>query len=194
MAMHADYVLTAVMVLMFLVASWLFRACEIYVSETQLHGNLLDAMWLVAITFLSVGYGDIFPHSYCGRTICVVTGIMGAACTALVVAVFARKLELSRSERYVHDFVIDVDLEKKRKHAAANILKAGWLVYKFKRIGSHAYHVRKYQRKLLKSIHTIREIKAAQRRLIDGAVTIIEMNKGQARLSRDVILIRERQN
>ncbi len=40
------------------------------------HANLLNTMWLVAITFLSVGYGDIVPNTYCGRGICVTTGMM----------------------------------------------------------------------------------------------------------------------
>ena len=33
-------------------------------------------MWLIAITFLSIGYGDIVPYTYCGRAIAVCTGIM----------------------------------------------------------------------------------------------------------------------
>lgn len=33
-------------------------------------------MWLIAITFLSVGFGDIVPNTYCGRGIAVTTGIM----------------------------------------------------------------------------------------------------------------------
>lgn len=33
-------------------------------------------MWLIAITFLSVGFGDIVPNTYCGRGIAVSTGIM----------------------------------------------------------------------------------------------------------------------
>jgi hypothetical protein len=40
------------------------------------HANLLNAMWLIAITFLSVGFGDIVPNTYCGRGIAVTTGIM----------------------------------------------------------------------------------------------------------------------
>jgi hypothetical protein len=40
------------------------------------HANLLNAMWLIAITFLSVGFGDIVPNTYCGRGIAVSTGIM----------------------------------------------------------------------------------------------------------------------
>lgn len=33
-------------------------------------------MWLIAITFVSVGFGDIVPNTYCGRGIAVSTGIM----------------------------------------------------------------------------------------------------------------------
>ena len=40
------------------------------------HANLLNTMWLIAITFLSVGYGDIVPNTYCGRGIAVTTGMM----------------------------------------------------------------------------------------------------------------------
>lgn len=39
------------------------------------HANLLNTMWLIAITFLSVGYGDIVPNTYCGRGIAVFTGM-----------------------------------------------------------------------------------------------------------------------
>lgn len=33
-------------------------------------------MWLIAVTFLAIGYGDIVPNTYCGRAICVVSGLM----------------------------------------------------------------------------------------------------------------------
>ena len=33
-------------------------------------------MWMIAVTFLSVGYGDIVPNTYCGRAVAVCTGIM----------------------------------------------------------------------------------------------------------------------
>ena len=39
-------------------------------------GNILNSLWLVAITFLCVGYGDIVPNTYCGRGICLLCGIM----------------------------------------------------------------------------------------------------------------------
>lgn len=88
-------------------------------------------MWLIAITFLSVGFGDIVPNTYCGRGIAVSTGIMvqinrnyygrlliffyfqGAGCTALLVAVVSRKLELTRAEKHVHNFMMDTQLTKR---------------------------------------------------------------------------------
>ena len=44
------------------------------------HGNLLNSMWLIAVTFLAIGYGDIVPNTYCGRAICVVSGLMVRIC------------------------------------------------------------------------------------------------------------------
>ncbi|XP_062586664.1 small conductance calcium-activated potassium channel protein-like [Saccostrea cucullata] len=194
MTMHPDYVLTVIMIVSFLIASWALRMCEMSdSSDESVHSNFLNTMWLVAITFLSVGYGDIKPSTYCGRGITVITGMMGAGCTALVVAVLARKLELSRSEKYVHDFVLDVDLDKRLKHEAANVMKSGWFIYKFRKVKVNTSKALKYQTKLLEAIYNIRQIKAAQRRLLDASVTLTEMNKSQNETSRSVELIRCKQ-
>lgn len=69
-------------------------------------------MWLTAITFLCVGYGDIVPNTYCGRVMAVVAGILGTVTSSMVVAVIARKLELTRAEKHVHNFMMDSQLTK----------------------------------------------------------------------------------
>ena len=33
-------------------------------------------MWLISITFLSIGYGDMVPNTYCGKGVCLLVGIM----------------------------------------------------------------------------------------------------------------------
>ena len=40
------------------------------------HADILNAMWLIAITFLSVGYGEIVPNTYCGRAVAVIVGLL----------------------------------------------------------------------------------------------------------------------
>uniref|UniRef100_A0A1I8I1W8 Ion_trans_2 domain-containing protein n=1 Tax=Macrostomum lignano TaxID=282301 RepID=A0A1I8I1W8_9PLAT len=110
MTMFPGTVLLVFILTLWISASWLMRACESY--HDLLHGNILNSMWLIGITFLSIGYGDIVPNTYCGRAISIATGVMGSCCTALVVAVFARKLELTRAEKHVHNFMMDTALTK----------------------------------------------------------------------------------
>jgi len=45
--------------------------------------------------------------------------VQGSGCTALVVAVLARKLELTRAEKHVHNFMMDNQLTKRVSHAPA---------------------------------------------------------------------------
>ena len=190
MALYPDYALSVLMLSFFLIASWTLRLCEMYndAAHARVHGNFLNTMWVVAITFLTVGYGDIVPNSLCGRSVAVVSGIMGAGCTALVVAVLARKLELSSAEKYVHDFVLQIDMGKKLKHQAANVVKHGWRLYKLNKDAgamgdaitkSQATRLLQQQSRLLRAIYVIREIKAAQRRLYDNALSMLDVYKAQ---------------
>lgn len=45
--------------------------------------------------------------------------MQGAGCTALVVAVVARKLELTKAEKHVHNFMMDTQLTKRVKTSIA---------------------------------------------------------------------------
>lgn len=172
-------VLLVFMVSLWIIASWTLRQCERYHDEE--HANLLNTMWLIAITFLSVGYGDIVPNTYCGRGIAVTTGMMGAGCTALLVAVVSRKLELTRAEKHVHNFMMDTQLTKRLKNAAANVLRETWLIYKHTKLCKRIAHsrVRTHQRKFLLAIYALRKVKMDQRKLMDNANTITDMAKTQ---------------
>ncbi|XP_038123619.1 small conductance calcium-activated potassium channel protein 2 isoform X2 [Cyprinodon tularosa] len=103
---------------LWIIAAWTVRACERYHDNQDITSNFLGAMWLISITFLTIGYGDMVPHTYCGKGVCLLTGIMGAGCTALVVAVVAKKLELTKAEKHVHNFMMDTQLTKRvKKHS-----------------------------------------------------------------------------
>lgn len=43
----------------------------------------------------------------------ILLSLQGAGCTALVVAVVARKLELTKAEKHVHNFMMDTQLTKR---------------------------------------------------------------------------------
>lgn len=50
-----------------------------YHDQQDVTSNFLGAMWLISITFLSIGYGDMVPNTYCGKGVCLLTGIMVSA-------------------------------------------------------------------------------------------------------------------
>uniref|UniRef100_A0A6E8W1T3 CaMBD domain-containing protein n=1 Tax=Anopheles coluzzii TaxID=1518534 RepID=A0A6E8W1T3_ANOCL len=105
----------------------------------------------------------------------------GAGCTALLVAVVSRKLELTRAEKHVHNFMMDTQLTKRLKNAAANVLRETWLIYKHTRLVKRVNpgRVRTHQRKFLLAIYALRKVKMDQRKLMDNANTITDMAKTQ---------------
>ncbi|CAF4299416.1 unnamed protein product, partial [Rotaria magnacalcarata] len=108
--------------------------------------------------------------------IAATTGIIGVFSTALLVAVIAQKLELTRSEKYVHNFVANIELAKAHKDQAANVVKYGWKVWYLRRKGKANFiQYIQTQRKLLTSIHLIRSIKQRQRKLADNYVSLMEI-------------------
>uniref|UniRef100_A0A452V204 Potassium calcium-activated channel subfamily N member 3 n=1 Tax=Ursus maritimus TaxID=29073 RepID=A0A452V204_URSMA len=169
--------------LVFSISLWIIAAWTVqgYHDQQDVTSNFLGAMWLISITFLSIGYGDMVPHTYCGKGVCLLTGIMGAGCTALVVAVVARKLELTKAEKHVHNFMMDTQLTKRIKNAAANDLRETWLIYKHTKLLKKIDHakVRKHQRKFLQAIHQLRSVKMEQRKLSDQANTLVDLSKMQ---------------
>lgn len=50
-----------------------FLSCRKTIEVT---GKMDTALWLVAITFLTVGYGDVSPQTTCGKAVCLFTGVM----------------------------------------------------------------------------------------------------------------------
>ncbi|CAF1148982.1 unnamed protein product [Adineta steineri] len=182
---HPAICLTTFCISSFFIASWAMRACDF--NEKTGHMSMLDATWLFVISFTTIGYGDIVPSTYCGRGIAAITGIIGVFSTALLVAVITQKLELTRSEKYVHNFVASIELAKGFRDQAANVVKFGWRVWYLKQKGKHMIiPYIQAQRKLLTSIHYMRKMKQQQRKLNDNCVTLLELYSVQSSTSTTV--------
>ncbi|KAL6099607.1 uncharacterized protein ACO6RY_01395 [Pungitius sinensis] len=185
MTTYPGTVLMIFSVSLWIVAAWGLHVCERHHNYRDLSSNYMEALWMVSVTFLSIGYGDVVPHTYCGRSICLLTGIMGAGCTVLVVAVVARKLELSRAEKHVHNFMMDSHISKRIKIAAANVVRETWLIYKHTKLSRERDHsrVRMHQRKLLLAIHQLRQVKIEKRILADQGNSLVDLCKMQNQMS-----------
>lgn len=174
---HPGRTLLAFIVCFWLTASWLLTLCERQ-SEASV-GRMEDTMWLIAITFLTIGYGDITPQTTCGKTVCLLTGVMGVGCTAMLVAVVAKNLSLNKAEKHVHQFMMDIKHTKKIRSAAANVLRECWLLHRSGRGRRDSGENRRNQRRLLEAIRVFRKARLKQRKLRDHANEMVDLSKLQ---------------
>ncbi|KAM6994479.1 intermediate conductance calcium-activated potassium channel protein 4 isoform 2-T2 [Tautogolabrus adspersus] len=160
-----------------LTASWMLTLCERGTEEATGHMN--TALWLIAITFLTVGYGDVAPKSSCGKAVCLFTGVMGVACTAMLVAVVNKTLALNKGEKHVHFFMLDIQISKRIRHAAANVLRECWLLHRANLAKGNRGEHRRHQRGLLEAIRVFRNLRLKQRKLRDYVSEMVDLPKMQ---------------
>lgn len=176
-------VLLTVMMVTFIVNSWAMRTCEIYYHLSHEQNNYLETMWLVAITFLTIGYGDKTPQSYCGRYISIVTGGMGVLTTALLVAIVAQKLQQTRAEKYVFNFVSRMQIERRRKIAAANVVKCSLILWTMRRDGEFSEKIiRKYGDKLKQAVKAMKICKDEMEHVGETALGLVEISQNIDRI------------
>ncbi|XP_023690577.1 intermediate conductance calcium-activated potassium channel protein 4 isoform X1 [Paramormyrops kingsleyae] len=160
-----------------LTASWLLTLCERQIQAPT--GSMDTALWLIAITFLTVGYGDVSPQTTCGKMVCLFAGVMGVACTAMLVAVMTKKLALNKGEKHVHYFMMDIQISKRIRHAAANVLRECWLLHRADTRRKASGERRQQQRHLLEAIRVFRYLRLKQRKLRDNANEMVDLPKMQ---------------
>ncbi|GMT12436.1 hypothetical protein PFISCL1PPCAC_3733, partial [Pristionchus fissidentatus] len=179
MADHPLRVLVVFTVSYWMCMSWMFTQCERYDGELDSEHYYLNSMWFIMVTFMSIGYGDIVPNTYCGRTLSIATGIVGAGVSSALIAVISRKLELSRAEKHVNNFMADSKLTNQRKNAAASVLQETWFIHKYKKMLQKGddMRLRHHQRRFLHSINEFRRIKWDQRKLQEKGNTLLDVGK-----------------
>ncbi|XP_013931157.1 PREDICTED: intermediate conductance calcium-activated potassium channel protein 4 [Thamnophis sirtalis] len=161
---------------LWIIAFWVLSVCE---RQSMGDDNYLGgAFWLIPITFLTIGYGDVVPTTVCGKVVCLFTGVMGVGCTALLVAVAADKLEFTRAEKHVHNFMMDIQCAKEIKCSAATVLQEAWLLHKHTK-RKDGLRTRKHHRRLLAAIHIFRHVRTKHRKIRDQVNTMVDTSKMQ---------------
>jgi hypothetical protein len=124
----------------------------------------------------------MFRFFYVG--IATIIGLIGILSTALLISVLAQKLKLIRSEKYVHNFVLNIQLAKERKIQAANVIQCVVRVWYLKRkYQSSSNEYIQAQRRLFRSIHFNQQLKHKQKQLIDNCIGFPELVSTQRQIT-----------
>lgn len=106
-----------------------FKACDALPQDLKVQSHF-DAIYLIPITMMSIGYGDYYPVSPYGKLISVCSGICGIVGTAVLVAILSKKLTMTRRERYLHRAMIETKFQSDVEHRAACVLQSAWRSFK----------------------------------------------------------------
>uniref|UniRef100_A0AC35UIK4 CaMBD domain-containing protein n=1 Tax=Rhabditophanes sp. KR3021 TaxID=114890 RepID=A0AC35UIK4_9BILA len=145
--------------------AYIFMMVERYGKEDQpAHILFLNSLYFIAITFSSIGFGDIVSASFFGKFVSVFVGLSGGILSSILIAVIAHKISLSTAETNVNAFMNDSRLNQDLKITAARVIQQTWLISRCKsRDQINHSQLRSHQRRFLNAIYNFRQIKNKMR-------------------------------
>jgi len=89
-----------------------------------------NCVWFTIVTMTTLGYGDIFPVAWQGRSFAAITVLLGLVLTALIVGVVTNKLAPTEFESLVMDWLENENRKVRREEFAATIIQCAWREYR----------------------------------------------------------------
>jgi voltage-gated potassium channel len=90
------------LVLLLLLGIFIGLAAVVFFADAGLHHNAPssfgESLYFSAVTALTIGYGDIVPHSFLGRSASLLLGLLGITLTGIIAAAAVRALQLQMEE------------------------------------------------------------------------------------------------
>lgn len=108
--------------------------------------------------------------------VATLTAMLGVMTTAFLIAVLSQKLLLSRWEKYIYNFVLNIELAKVHKYHAANVILYGWRVWKLTKLGKQrTMQYASAQRNFYQAINHVHEVRNARRNFTDNILGFAEV-------------------
>ena len=84
--------------------------------------ELQNCFWLIIVTMITVGYGDMFPKSHFGRFIVIIAAIIGMLLVSLIVVSLAVLTEFTDEEKKAYNVIKKIQADSSAFQKAANVI------------------------------------------------------------------------
>ena len=112
------------LILSILIFSFAIDIVEKNFSQTAI--SISDSAFLIIVTETTVGFGDILPHNFISRFICVVASLFGTALIALLVIAVQQIADLNETEVNIYNTILLKKESRTLSNLAAKIIQTFW--------------------------------------------------------------------
>jgi hypothetical protein len=102
----------------------------VFVAERNYEGtrflNTLDGVYFMIVTIRAIGYGDIVPQTFVGRSVTVIFQFLGAATETVAASIVVNKIAKSKEEKIVDEYLLSFGAWHKFRVASAMVIQAFW--------------------------------------------------------------------
>ena len=92
--------------------------------------NYITSIWWTVVTMTTIGYGDYYPYTLCGRIWTMVLFMWGALIVTLMIVALSESCELSISEEKSYNMKIKMSAFDQMKDEASKLVGNWWRLYK----------------------------------------------------------------
>eukprot|EP00744_Colponema_vietnamica_P010375 GILI01014667.1.p1 GENE.GILI01014667.1~~GILI01014667.1.p1 ORF type:complete len:658 (+),score=99.54 GILI01014667.1:219-1976(+) len=96
------------------------------------HKTFVNSIWMLIITMLTVGYGDVYPITIPGRLSAIVCGFGGMMVSAILISVVHQSMVVTPKESKVIGFLSAHHQYFQLRNLAVSSIQTAWKMYKLK--------------------------------------------------------------
>lgn len=96
-----------------------------------------DTFWVIIITMMTVGYGDIYPNTHMGRFIAFLSAVVGMLIVSLLIVSLSYVVEFSPEEKKAHNLIKKLEANTEMNKFSATYVKSIMRLFLIKKSDMH---------------------------------------------------------
>ena len=99
-----------------------YKTESINLSDKNDLAYLLNCIWLIIITMVTVGYGDEYPKSHFGRIVIIIAAILGMLLVSIIIVSLGNLIEFTDEEKKAYSLLKKMKADDNAFNKAGNVI------------------------------------------------------------------------